>query len=816
MLALRKRLSYKQAKWALGLMLLLSIIMSSFQIIADWREEKDSIHHRIMATFNTVKSATTEAAYTLNSSLAERVLAGLIQSDVFREVTLKDELGNQLAYLYRPVKPSNFRWLSDYLFNGLTKRVVLPLNYDGRITVGSVTGVVDVGAVTASFISRSVRLVGITITMTLLFGISMMTLFYLLTSRPLNRFIKKLSQLSDKTLSSTTLQFEETSRDDELGVLARTFSALWHQQKYVESQLEKSESYFKAVLHQSSECMLLANLKGRILDCNSEASHLLRYDQEHLLTLNIQDIDPKHHLSSMELSLTGTEDVKLFETEYRRSDGHFIPVEVRSNVIFLDEKPHFLASVRDITERRKDQEKVRYLAYYDALTELPNRRFFNERLEKTVEKAKQSGIVGGLLFIDLDRFKSINDSLGHHAGDTVLVRTAKRVQSLLSEQDVVARIGGDEFVVLLPSLSADSDKAQAEVTRLANDILDALSRPIHLNRTEILLSASIGISLFPLDQSDGMNILQKADTAMYQAKENGRGNLHFYNDAMRNSAAERLAMEKALHYALEKDEFYLVYQPQVNDRGYIIGFEALLRWHNKELGQVPPGRFIPVAEEIGLISELGQWVLDTACHQLKIWQDAGLPARFKALAINISPSQFAKDSFVDTIQDVIERTNIDPNLLDLEITEGMLVESITSVAAKMRSLKEKNVHFSIDDFGTGYSSLRYLQHLPLDQLKIDQSFVRDISSDPNSHVIINTIISMASHMNLSVLAEGVEHGEEKDILMRIGCSRFQGYYFSRPVEVDTATALLLNDAPLPSNMDTKSSITAAAQISAGG
>lgn len=800
MLALRKRLSYKQAKWALVLMLLLSVAMSSFQIFSDWREEKDSIHQRIMATFSAVKSATTEAAYTLNSSLAEQVLAGLIQSNVFREVILKDDLGNQLAYLHRPVTPTSFRWLSDFLFSGLTQNVVLPLSYNNRLTVGTVTGVVDVGAVTTSFISRSLRLMGTTLVMTLLFGIAMMTLFYLQTSRPLNRFIAKLALLSDKTPSNEVLQFDETSRNDELGVLARTFSALWHQQKHVESKLEKSESYFKAVLHQSSECMLLANLKGRILDCNSEACRLLGYDQDALLALHLQDIDPKYHLSSLELSQVRPEEVKLFETEYQRSDGHRIPVEVRSNVIFLDEKPRFLASIRDITERKKDQEKVRYLAYYDALTELPNRRFFNERLEDIVEKAKERGVVGGLLFIDLDRFKSINDSLGHHAGDTVLVRSAKRVQSLLSEHDMVARIGGDEFVVLLPELSRDESEARDKVIQLANDLLEILSQPIHLKRIEILLTASIGISLFPVDQSDGMNILQKADTAMYQAKENGRGSLHFYNDEMRNSASERLAMEKALHYALEREEFNLLYQPQVDSKGNLIGFEALLRWHSKELGLVSPDRFIPVAEETGLIGEISQWVLDSACRQLKVWQEAGLPPFFQSLAINISPSHFAKDNFVETIEQIIERTHIDPNLLDLEITEGMLVENIALVAAKMRSLKDQGVHFSIDDFGTGYSSLRYLQHLPLDQLKIDQSFVRDISNDPSSHVIINTIVSMASHMNLIVLAEGVEHYEEKNILTRIGCTRFQGYYFSRPVDVETATALLLDSQPLPSNV----------------
>mgnify|MGYP000023505557 CR=1 FL=1 len=790
MLALRKRLSYRQAKWALGLMLLLSISMSSFQIFSDWRDEKENIHQSITAAFNTIKSPITQAAYTLNSNLAEQILTGLIQSKIFREVKLVDDLGNQLAYLERSVKPLTLNWLSGYCFAVLDQKIERSLIYNDTLRVGTVTAFIDVGAVTESFVSRSLRLVGTTLVMTLLFGVAMMSLIYFQTSRPLTRFIEKLALLNNKKPSQKPLHFEETSRDDELGVLARTFSALWHQQKHVESKLEKSEAYFKAVLHQSSECMLLANMQGRILDCNSEACHLLGYDQDALLALHIQDIDPDYHFLEPTLDPLKQEEVKLFESEYLHSDGRYIPVEVRSNVILLDEKPRFLASIRNITERKKDQEKVRYLAYYDSLTELPNRRFFNERLEETVTRAQAQGVIGGLLFIDLDRFKSINDSLGHYAGDTVLVRAAKRIQSLLSEHDMAARIGGDEFVVLLPELARESEQANEKVTQLAHSLLEILSQPIHLNRTEVLITASIGVSLFPLEQSDDMNILQKADTAMYQAKEGGRGTVHFYNDKMRNDAAERLEIEKALHYALEREELSLVYQPQVNGEGQLIGFEALLRWHNDKLGQVPPDRFIPLAEDVGLIGEIGQWVLETACRQLKTWQNLGLPAGFKALAINISPSQFAKESFVETIQQVIEQTGINPKLLDLEITEGMMVENIASVADKMRKLKKQQVHFSVDDFGTGYSSLRYLQHLPIDQLKIDQSFVRDISSDPNSHVIINTIISMARHMNLAVLAEGVEEQAEKDILTGIGCRRFQGYYFSRPISVEDATTLL--------------------------
>jgi diguanylate cyclase (GGDEF)-like protein len=387
--------------------------------------------------------------------------------------------------------------------------------------------------------------------------------------------------------------------------------------------------------------------------------------------------------------------------------------------------------------------------------------------------------------------------MGHHMGDALLVEAAKRIVSCLSEADTAVRIGGDEFVLLIPMLDIELNEAQKKVTSLAETLLAQMSQVFRLEQNDLFISASIGISLFPLGDVDDMQVLRQADTAMYEAKEKGRNGFRFYRQEMQVQVAERAALEKALHSAVRNDEFYLVYQPQVNKNGRLIGFEVLLRWFSEGLGLVPPSRFIPIAEEMGIIDEVGYWVLDNACQQLKTWQDLGLPASFEGIAINISPYQFAKDSFVGTVKEVIENTQIEPRLLDLEITEGMLVENIASVAEKMWHLKEHQVRFSIDDFGTGYSSLRYLQHFPINQLKIDQSFVRDLSNDPNSHVIINTIVSMADHMNLSVLAEGVENPIEKNILEKIGCARYQGYYFSKPVTGDIATQYLCGSVSFP-------------------
>lgn len=798
MLALRKRLSYKQAKWALILILLLSLSMSSLQIFVDWQDEKATIKSQVMSTLYIAESAATEAAYLLDEGLAKKVLAGLMRSGSFYKTRLEDDLGNELASTYRPLQPMFLRGLSEQVFSELPQDFRLKLMRNAHLPVGTVIVSIDSGAVTNAFLRRNIRLISTSLLSAFLLGAAMFILFYLQISRPLSRLIDQLSWLEKDGNDPVQLQFKQTAREDELGVLARTITALWHKRRKVETELAKSEAYFKAVLHQSSECMLLANLKGQILDCNDEACRLLAYDKSTLLTLKIQQIDFDHTPERLkEWAERSQGEAKVYETNYRRSNGIDFPVEVCGNIIILDHEAHFLASFRDITQRKLDQEQVQFLVYYDALTNLPNRRFLNQNIENVIATAQNNNHVGGLLFIDLDRFKNINDSMGHHVGDALLVETSKRLMACLSEADIAVRMGGDEFVLLIPVLGSTFEEAQSKVTLLAETLLSQLSKVFCLEQTDLFISASIGICLFPFEGANDAQILRQADTAMYEAKESGRNAYRFYRQEMQQQVAERAKLEKALHSAIGNNEFYLVYQPQVNQDGQLIGFEALIRWFNEELGLVPPNRFIPVAEEVGLIYGVGNWVLDNVCQQLKIWQDMGLPTAFKGVAINISPYQFAKECFFETVCDVIDRSEVDAGLLDLEITEGMLVDNMASVAEKMWQLKEHNIRFSIDDFGTGYSSLRYLQHFPITQLKIDQSFVRDLTSDPQSHVIINTIVSMATHMNLSVLAEGVEYQEEKDILANMGCEKYQGYFFSKPVNADMATQYLSGDISFP-------------------
>lgn len=798
MLALRKRLSYKQTKWVLLLLLSMTVSVSIYHIYSDWQEEKSNIHKRVIGTLEIVQNAATESAYTLDNSLAEKVLAGLTRSNLFYRMDLSDDLGNHMAVYQRPLASNSFSWISDYLSKDLSQYYVLELTRDD-MKVGRLEAEIDYDVVTANFISRSIRLVSITLFGILIVGAVMLTLIYIQTSRPISQFIERLSLLAKKQSTQGGVYFPESARDDELGVLARTFTELWHQRQAVQSELEKREAYFRAVIQQSRECMLMTNQDGQILDCNNAARHLLGYNESDLMSMNLKAVDHKFDKAELiDWAKNALGKVSTFETHYTRSNGTTVPVEVCASVINPDGWPRYLVSVRDITQRIKDQEQVKYLAYYDALTNLPNRRLLHDRLDNAIEACREHSHIGGVLFIDLDRFKTINDSMGHHAGDQLLVEVSKRITSLLAKGDTASRLGGDEFVLLLPELSSSLEDAQTEVSHLAEHLLEHLNQAFVIQDVELYVSASIGISLFPLDHSDGMRILQQADTAMYRAKENGRSRFHFYQNEMQQYATDRLKMEKALHHALERNELHLVYQPQVNQKGELIGLEVLVRWLSPELGMIPPSRFIPIAEETGLIVPLGEWVLMEACQQLHTWlQVTGLPDTFQSLAINISPYQFSREDFVDQVLKVFEQTQIDPKYIDLEITENMLVENIKSVASKMQRLKDHGVHFSIDDFGTGYSSLRYLKYLPLSQLKIDQSFVRDISEDPHSYSIIHTIISMAKHMKLEVIAEGVETAFEKQVLGGIGCTRYQGYYFSKPLKKQDLNLLLLQTCHFP-------------------
>jgi diguanylate cyclase (GGDEF)-like protein/PAS domain S-box-containing protein len=444
----------------------------------------------------------------------------------------------------------------------------------------------------------------------------------------------------------------------------------------------------------------------------------------------------------------------------------------------------------DITARKEYEARIEYLAEHDALTDLANRNLLNDRVMQAQAMARRAGNLLALLFLDLDRFKAVNDSIGHGLGDLLLKAVAVRLGSAIRGGDTVARQGGDEFIILLTGLDGPENIIQA-VTK----VLDLFAQPFTLENHVLHITASIGITVFPNDGDTLQEMLRNADTAMYHAKAEHGNTFRFYSHDMSERAMARARLESAMHRALAQNEFEVFYQPKPDIRsGRIIGAEALIRWHDPELGMIPPSRFIPVAEEVGLIIPIGRWVLDTACAQNKAWQDMGLPAI--CVAVNLSARQFLQDELVDTVAGALDHAGLDARFLELELTESLVMNDAEHFIAKLHALKRLGVQLSIDDFGTGYSSLSYLKRFSLDRLKIDQSFIRDIAADPDDAAITRSVIALGHSLNLKVIAEGVETQEQLDFLRRHQCDEMQGYYFSEALASNAFTSLLRSGSHL--------------------
>ena len=441
----------------------------------------------------------------------------------------------------------------------------------------------------------------------------------------------------------------------------------------------------------------------------------------------------------------------------------------------------------EITERQRAEAMIRHQALHDRLTGLPNRVKFNEQIALSLARARASCGLLAVMFIDLDRFKTINDTLGHAIGDLLLQGFAERLISCLRESDMVARWGGDEFTLLLPHIHRAEDAA-----KIAQRILDAMIPAFHLDSGVIgplHMSSSVGIALYPRDGEDAETLLRNADAALYRAKEQGRKNYRFYIPEMNSQGSALLKMENRLHQALEREEFILHYQPQVNvNTGQITGMEALLRWQHPELGLVPPGQFIPLAEDTGLIVPIGEWALRTVCAQNQLWQNAGFSAL--RVAVNLSPRQFVAPNLVAIVERVLSETGLAPEFLELEITESTVMQNVDFASSMLRQLQQMNVHISMDDFGTGYSSLSYLKKFPFHTLKIDRSFVCELGDSPQDAAIISAVLALGRGLNLRVIAEGVETLEQLELLRTLECQEMQGYLFSRPLQVEDASQFL--------------------------
>ena len=548
--------------------------------------------------------------------------------------------------------------------------------------------------------------------------------------------------------------------------------------------LEISEARYRRLFETARDGVLLLNATtAQIEDANPFLTELLGYSHQELLGRKIWEVGAfadviESQDKFAELQTLGY--VRYDDLPLRTKTGQKVAVVFVSNSYECDGVTVIQCNIRDISARKRADEKIIELAFYDPLTRLPNRTLLMDRLKQAMSAGARNATCGALLFLDLDNFKTLNDTLGHDVGDTLLQQVAHRLIHSVREGDTVARLGGDEFVVVLASLHQNLQEAANQALEVGNTLLYTLAQPYQLGTVEHRSTASIGATLFN-DKTVSMDeLLKQADLAMYKAKDMGRNALHFFDPAMQTVVLERAALEKQLRTALQQGQLVLHYQPQVVGDGRVTGAEALVRWAHPEQGLMSPGDFIPMAEQTGLILPLGQWVLEAACAQLAQWALEPHVAHL-SLAVNVSAYQFKRADFVGLVLRTIQSSGANPQRLKLEFSESLLVDNFSTVIEKMFTLKAKGVTFALDDFGTGHSSLTYLKRMPLDQLKIDRSLVHEVLGDQHDASIVKTIITLAQSLGLSVIAEGVEIEAQREFLASAGCYAYQGYLFCKAV-----------------------------------
>ncbi len=571
--------------------------------------------------------------------------------------------------------------------------------------------------------------------------------------------------------------------------------------KQIEKELRASEERLRLMFDRATDGIVILSDSGTLLAVNDAFAQMHGYTRDEMLSMNLRDLDTPETLPDLaaRLERVFAGESLTFEVTHYHKDGRVLILEVSSSLIAVGGERVIQAFHRDITERRQTEELVRALAYYDPLTGLANRMLLKDRLTQSMLSGQRSGNYGALMFLDLDNFKPLNDQYGHGAGDLLLVEVAKRLKNCVRQIDTVARFGGDEFVVLLDDLPSDKAQAQLQADLVAEKIRRALARSYALitesgglgtlQTIEHKCTASIGVALF-LGMDNTINdVFKWADLAMYRAKDSGRNTVCYFDSKMLTENTARLVLAEDLRNAVLKQQFCVYYQAQFDRGNHVVGADALLRWQHPSRGWVSPCEFIPKAERTGLILPMGLWVLESACSQLALWAQCEQTADL-TVTVNVSGRQLAQCDFVDQVMATLERTGAKPERLRIEMKEGVLLADVEGVLAKMNALKDKGVGFSLDDFGNGYSSLTNLNRVPLDQIKIDRSFVRGILTDPDDAAVARMVVALAHSLGVVVIAEGVETEAQRDFLASLGCHTYQGYLFSPAVSAHEFEALV--------------------------
>ncbi|HEY9163905.1 MAG TPA: EAL domain-containing protein, partial [Magnetovibrio sp.] len=649
-----------------------------------------------------------------------------------------------------------------------------------------------------------IKLIGLAV-----IGALVLIFFAFSVARTITRPLAELTDIAHEISSGKFDHTASIASDDEVGILAKALNKMSAQLQSMLRELDQNNIELEhrvaertgdlaranqdllllaAVVQSTSEGVVITDKGGKIVDINPAYCEITGYSREELIgqnpNINQSGVHDRDFYKDM---WTGLNECGHWSGEIwdKKKDGTVYPKLLTINELKNErgEVSNYVGIFTDISEIKAVEKELETLAYFDPLTDLPNRSLYRDRLKQSFSSAQRSGDKVALMLLDLDHFKYVNDTLGHQAGDELLKMVAERIEGRVREADTVARLGGDEFAVILPSINDLNT-----VGHIAQDVVDLLSKPFSLEGQDVYVGVSIGISIYPDDAGDGEALNKNADMAMYKAKESGRGRYNFYQSEMDEQARKRLVLERNLRRALVHDEFRVFYQPKVAIReNKIVGMEALVRWFDPDQGMISPADFVPIAEENGMIVFIDQFVLRAACSQLKHWRDAGWDLR---VAVNLSALQFRQSDLVEIVEGVLKEYDLPPGALELEITESAIMDDPDAAIALTQGLRDLGVYLSIDDFGTGYSSLAYLKKFPINTLKIDQAFVRDLTWDSDDAAIVRSVITLSESLTLNVVAEGIETEEQRKFLLEHNCGTGQGYYYSKPLPAEEFEILL--------------------------
>jgi len=785
MQSISRPLILKQAVLSMLIAVVLSLGVSFFKFSVIISETRVAVAQEYSQLLSLIEISSEQAAFHFDKEFATQIVNGLINKSLVYRAELVSKDGSIFAEAQSFDSRNRFHALAaEFLFPDVG-HYSSSLHFEpDNIFVGKVSIWVDQEVLVKDFINNRLSdlLIDLLKDMVLAFLISLV--FFIFVTRPLNRLTKALQHHSDDISQPLPSLDDARFANNELGVLNETFSQIWTKLEKTLKALERSDAYSKAVISQAGDAIYISNIDGKIALFNKEAARMLGIDERELMNVNLQDLHTNDSWDRFyQILIQHPLDTPLtVETEYRHSSGKVIPIEIRLIKYVLQEEAEVLILARDISARKETEREIHQLAYYDSLTLLPNRHLIMDKVRDALKACRKHKTKGALLLLDLDKFKNVNDSLGHDVGDQLLKVVGKSLNALALGDIVVGRLGGDEFVFLIPHLEDKKKEVTEQAEFFAKQVIAVCNETQYVGSHELYLSVSIGITFFDGEEDNVGILLKQADTALYNAKDAGRHTYRFYKQEMQTIIDERLQLEKSLHRAVLNKEFELYYQPQNTANGALIGAEALIRWQDGDNGFITPYIFIPVAEEIGLITALGEWVMESAFSQLETWIEHKLWQSDWTLSINVSPIQFQHPDFIATVERLLKKYSIPAELIDLELTENMLLVDLDDSRDKMTHIRSLGVKLSIDDFGTGYSSLQYLKNLPISRLKIDRSFVSDLLVDMDDEAIVRAIIALSGALGIEVLAEGVETQELLTRLKEIGCLNYQGYLFGRPID----------------------------------